>query len=191
MSGLDLYLSQRDMALLFVYSACVGFVLGLLYDLFRFIRFLCDEIIPPLKRGSRRFFSAMPDFLLDLAFMTMTAISLILLSYYRNDGQFRATVLWGAAGGFFVFNQTVGRLTKKAAKALAVWLTSCVRVLFRLMLRPIVWFGKLIATGTCRLYRVTLGRLFEKRREDETQRVTRNLIESALRGFGIMENHKK
>ena len=117
MSGLDLYLSQRDMALLFVYSACVGFVLGLLYDLFRFIRFLCDEIIPPKEGGSSRFFSAMPDFLLDLAFMTMTVISLILLSYYRNDGQFRATVLWGAAGGFFVFNQTVGRLTKKAAKS--------------------------------------------------------------------------
>jgi hypothetical protein len=40
MSGLDLYLAQRTLALLFVYASAAGFGLGAIYDGLRVLRML-------------------------------------------------------------------------------------------------------------------------------------------------------
>ena len=40
MSGLDLYLAQRTLALLFVYAAWAGFGMGVVYDILRISRML-------------------------------------------------------------------------------------------------------------------------------------------------------
>jgi hypothetical protein len=186
MSGLDLYRTQRELALLFVYAALLGFALGALYDLLRFLRVLCGERLTETERGSKNRFTAMLRFLADLVFTLATALSLILLCYYANDGQFRGPALWGTVGGFFVYMQTVGRLTAKGMETLAQWLKSVVRLMLCLMLRPILWVGHLTAKAVRLLFSVTLGGLIRKRRELRTRRITEGLIASANQGFGLM-----
>jgi hypothetical protein len=186
MSGLDLYQTQRELALLFVYAALLGFALGGAYDLLRFLRVLCGESLTETKQGSKSLFLAILRFFTDLVFALVTALSLILLCYYANDGQFRGSALWGTVGGFFVYMQTVGRLTAKGMEAITKWLKSFVRWLFFLVIRPLLRVGRFTAKATRLLFSVTAGRLIQKRREARTQRITEALIDSAKQGFGLM-----
>lgn len=186
MSGLDLYQTQRELALLFVYAALMGLALGGAYDLFRFLRVLSGESLTETEQGSKSLFRAILRFFADLVFALVTALSLILLCYYANDGQFRGSALWGTVGGFFVYMQTVGRLTAKGMEAITKWLKSFVRWLFFLVIRPLLRVGRFTAKATRLLFSVTAGRLIQKRREARTRRITEALIDSAKQGFGLM-----
>ena len=186
MSGLDLYQTQRELALLFVYAALLGFALGGAYDLLRFLRVLCGESLTETKQGSKSLFLAILRFFTDLVFALGTAVSLILLCYYANDGQFRGSALWGVVGGLFVYMQTVGRLTARGMDALSKWLKYFVRWLLSLMIRPLSLVGRFTANAARLLFSVTAGRLIRKRREARTQRITEALIDSAKQGFGLM-----
>lgn len=191
MSGLDLYQTQRALALLFVYAALLGFSLGVLYDLLRFIRVFFVGKRGGTKQGSIISFSAALSFFSDLVFMVISAISLILLCYYANDGQFRASAMWGIVGGFFVQTQTVGRLTARITEPLAVGIRSFLRRILRMTVKPALWLIRLTVKGAGWLYRSTLGKLVTKKRESATRRITENMIESAAHGYGIMEDIHK
>lgn len=188
MSGLDLYQTQRALAMLFVYAALLGFSLGVLYELLRLIRVLFVGKRGGTKQGSIISFSTALSFFSDLVFMVISAISLVLLCYYANDGQFRASAMWGIAGGFFVQTQTVGRLTARITEPLAVGIRSFLRRILRMTVKPALWLIRLTVKGTGRLYRSTVGRIIAKKHESETRRIAKDMIESASRGYGIMED---
>lgn len=191
MSGLDLYQTQRALAMLFVYAALLGFSLGVVYDLLRFIQAIVIGQEAGSKKGSKSYLSAALGFLTDLLFMMIVGTSLILLCYYANDGQFRASAMWGIAGGFFVQAQTLGRLTARIITPLAKWTRTFLRALLRMSVKPALWFGRLTAKGTEKLYRTTAGKLVAKKREAETRRITKDMISFAAHGYGIMEDHEK
>lgn len=191
MSGLDLYQTQRALAMLFVYAALLGFSLGVVYDLLRFIQAIFIGQEAGSKKGSKSYLSAALGFLTDLLFMLIVGTSLILLCYYANDGQFRASAMWGIAGGFFVQAQTLGRLTARIITPLAKWTRTFLRTLLRMSVKPALWFGRLTAKGTEKLYRTTAGKLVAKKREAETRRITKDMISFAAHGYGIMEDHEK
>ncbi len=184
MSGLDLYLSQRTLALMFVYAALTGFGLGVVYDGLRVLRMaLGDTRAPASGQGRRRWPLAVLLFAEDMLFMLTASLALILLCYYANDGQLRAPAPVGMACGFFVYMQTVSRLVVRLTEAV-------LRLVRRVLLRCL----RLLAIPIRGLWSLTVGRMMAARRESATDKGIRALTESALRGFDILgedrENHK-
>jgi hypothetical protein len=196
MSGLDLYLAQRTLALLFVYASAAGFGLGAIYDGLRVLRMLVGVFPsreppaanpsekPSAGQGRRPILSSILLFFEDIGFMLMASITLILLGYYAGDGQLRAPAVVGLLAGFFVYRHTVSpwlvpladRLIRWIKHLLAAWLAG----LFRLACVPLRL-----------LWAVTVRRILSARRERRTERRIRELTESASRGFGLAEEIEK
>lgn len=157
MSGLDLYQTQRALALLFVYAVIVGFCLGGVYDLLRILRLLCcapRKGTASVEQGRKFSFGTVLLFWEDILFMLTFAVSLILLCYYGNDGRIRASAVIGIACGFFVYRQTVGRLVIRMAEILTAWIRKILAFLWRVASLPFRWFGRLISF----LWRQSIGR---------------------------------
>ncbi len=196
MSGLDLYLSQRILALMFVYAALTGFGLGALYDVLRILRMPFGEMyvrsvgdLPATAQDgqgrSASFFTAVLRFLCDLLFMVAAAVALILLCYYANDGQLRAPAPVGMACGFFVYRHTVSPWVLRLSAVILKQTRRCVSALLRLLAIPLRW-----------LWRVTVGRMTAAirngLREKQTLRRIRDLTDSAARGFDLpVERHSE
>ncbi len=193
MSGLDLYLSQRTLALMFVYAVLTGFCLGPVYDGLRILRMALGD--PTATQGFPRRRGSTPStcepkrrpplltvllFVEDLVFMLIASVALILLTYYTNDGQLRAPAPVGMACGFFVYIHTVSRLLVRLAE-----------LVLGLIRRMGVICLHLLAIPLKGLWTVTVGRILANRRERQTQRSIQSLTESAAQGFGILEENPK
>ena len=182
MSGLDLYLSQRALALLLVYGALTGFVLGAFYDGLRVLRMLFGEsrlastAIPPCTEERKGPALAALLFVEDVIFTVTASVAFILLCYYANDGQLRAPAVLGLCGGFFVYRHTVSRPLLRLASTV-----------IRLVKKLLLALGRLVAAPLCRLWSVTVGRLLRQRRERTTEKRIRELAEQAARGFDLLE----
>ncbi len=94
----------------------------------------------------------------DFAFMLIAGLTAVLLVYYVNNGEFRYLVLLGMIGGYAASHVTLGKLVIRirntAARALSV---------------PLAW-----------LWRVTLGRLYEKRRTTALFKGTQTRMEALM-----------
>ncbi len=203
MSGLDLLLSQRTLAMMFVYAAAVGFVLGGVYDFFRLIRFLLGDAsayrprrpLLPAKEISAESCRPLPMTILlfveDVLFGIVASLALILLLYYTNDGQFRAPAVIGMACGFFVYSHTLHHplmamavALSRALRALLMMLWRVGRRLFILFLwRPLSWLSRIMVHALGYLWHATVGRHIERRRSVRTDRAIAALTEAAAHGF--------
>lgn len=141
MSGLDLYATQRTLALMFVYATLLGFALGGVYDALRVLRVICgDRLTPQEGQGSNRPLRLkLLLFAEDVLFMLVASVALILLCYYTNDGQLRAPATLGMACGFFVYMQTVARLTRKLAEPAVRRVKSLLKLLLSPLWHPARW----------------------------------------------------
>lgn len=195
MSGLDLYLSQRTLAMLFVYASLAGFVLGGVYDALRILRMLWDPTgsgQTDTGQGRRPIFLVVFQFFEDLLFLLVATVTLILLCYYINDGQLRAPAMLGMACGFFVYVHTLGRLVRAAAERLVRFVRGAVGFCLRLLCFPLRFLLKALH----RLWRLSVGHLMAIHRNRVTQRQIQDLTSSAARGFDLLEetednNHEK
>lgn len=181
MSGLDLYLSQRTLALMFVYATLTGFCLGLGYDGLRVLRMALGETFLPSRsagQGRKDNKAGLPlkllRFVEDLLFMLAAAVALILLCYYTNDGQLRAPAPLGMACGFFVYIHTVSRLVLRLAEGI-----------LRLVRRFLLACLHLLAMPLRGLWSLTVGRMAAAHRESVTEKGIKALAESAKRGFDV------
>lgn len=188
MSGLDLYLSQRVLAMMLVYAALVGFCLGGVRDALGLLRAFFYPIKPEKGSGKRCSFGiTVLLFWEDTVFMLLTAVALILLGYYTNDGQLRAPAFLGLAGGFFVYRHTLGRWSRRIMPLLAAWIRKAIGFSIRLLLRPARVLVKALLSLFHTLWRSTAGKLLLQQRVKATARRSAALTESARQGFGIME----
>lgn len=185
MSGLDLYISQRTLALLLVYAALAGFGLGVVYDGLRILRMALGEPRQPIRgtakgQGKRPLWRDILLFFEDVLFAVTVCVTLILLSYYANDGRLRAPAVVGMMGGFFVYRHTFSRLLLR----LADWLLGLLRRVIRACLH-------LVAIPLRCVWSLTVGRLITARRERKTETRIQALTEAASRGFDIWEEEPK
>ena len=194
MSGLDLYLSQRVLAMMAVYAALTGFCLGGVYDLLGLAAAL---LLPPKTGGSestsaRRSSLTAKGFLAfwqDLIFLLLTAVAFILLCYYTNDGQLRAPAVLGVAGGFFVYRHTVGLLTGRIIPRLATWVKCVLIRTLALAFCPVRWLATALLILIKLLWRVTGGRFAAQHQEKNTNKRIESLTQAASRGFDVMEEN--
>ena len=160
MSGLDLYLTQRSLLAMLAWALVTGFCLGGVYDLLRALRILIGF--------GREKGSALPLRIVlfggDVLLAVTASIALILLCYYTNDGALRGHAVWGMAGGFFVYVQTLGRLTLRFESFLSHLLGKLVRNAWRLVRRPIVWVASGFIGLIRQVWRKSLGKVMDKHR---------------------------
>lgn len=186
MSGLDLFQTQRTLALMLVYAAVAGFGIGLLYDGLRVLRVFCGDSLRPTE--NRLWGLRILLFAEDVLTVAVAAAVLILLCYYTNDGQLRAPAILGMACGFFVYIQTLGRITAR----IAVPLTACCKRLaaipVRLLLCWLRWIIGLLKCLAGGLWRITAGKLLIRHRNRQTEKYVRHLSDSARNGFGLTDS---
>ena len=194
MSGLDLYLSQRVLAMMVVYAALTGFCLGCVYDILELAAVL---LLPQKAEGAenvpvKRSLLTAKGFLIfwrDLIFLLVTAVAFILLCYYTNDGQLRSPAILGMAGGLFVYRHTVGLLTERLLPRLATGIKRMLARMVRLAICPIRMLATALLVLLKTLWRVTGGRLMARFREKNTQKRVAYLAKSASRGFDVLEDN--
>ena len=160
MSGLDLYQTQGALLGMLAWAFVSGICLGGFYDLLRALRIF---FIPDEEQGSRRF-RWVSYFAADLLLVIVASVAMILLCYYTNDGLLRGPAVWGMASGFFVYVQTVGRLTVRVEMLLSRFLRGLIRSLGRLVSRPVVWVGARLLGWIRALWQVSFGKAIAKHR---------------------------
>ncbi len=158
MSGLDLYTTQRTLALMFVYAAIAGLLLGGVYDILRILRVLLG--FPSKEAGSTPSIGwRLLLFIEDVLFMLVTFVTFVLLCYYTNDGQLRAPAFVGVACGFFVYRYTIGAVTRRLTRPFSRLVRSFVRLMLTPIRVPLKWFAGL----TVKTLKGLRRRLQEKR----------------------------
>ena len=170
MSGLDLYQTQGELFAMLAVSLAVGLGLGCLYQLLRVLRAILS---PRSGQGTTPLFRVVL-FLEDILFAVVSSVAVILLCYYTNDGSLRWPIIGGMAGGFFVYVQTLGRLTVKAEDALARFFRRLVKTICLLLWRPLGWVATPIGKALRRVGSALLGKAADRRskRERKAPRIT-------------------
>lgn len=161
MSGLDLYQNQSALLWMLAWAFATGFGLGGFYDVLRALRILTRS---EREQGSTRHLRDY-RFVGDVLLVIAASIALILLCYYTNDGLLRGPAVWGMAGGFFVYVQTVGRLTLRVQVFLSRLLRKLMRAVWRLLRRPVLWMGGRLLRWSRTLWYTLFGKAIHKRRE--------------------------
>ena len=166
MSGLDLYRTQGEMLWMLVWALATGIFVGMVYDLLRALRILTGldqrQGSTPLYRVSL--------FVGDVILAVTAAVALILLCYYTNDGLLRGLAVWGMAGGFFVYVQTLGRLTLKVEKVLARLVRRLISLVLVPLSRPLLWGLHTLQKGAHAAWSASFGKALDRRREKRMQK---------------------
>ena len=166
MSGLDLYQTQGEMLWMLLWGVITGACLGILYDLLRGLRILMG--LDP-RQGSTVACRGIL-FVEDVLFAVAATVALILLCYYTNDGALRGHAVWGMAGGFFVYVQTLGRLTLKVEKVLARLARRLISIVLVPLSRPLLWVLHTLQKGAHAAWSASFGKALDRRREKRGQK---------------------
>ncbi len=111
----------------FFASLCLGFLLGILYEVLRIVRTAVSH--NALWIGIEDFF-----------FAITCAFSVILLCYAYTSGQVRWFILAGIFFGGLCYFLSLGRLITRITPALLTLLRTIVKTLYRFTLQPISAF---------------------------------------------------
>lgn len=155
---------------LFLSAVLLGFFFGLFYECFRFLRLAVPH----------------PAFLVaveDLIFFFPVSLVFLFFNYALAGGMIRWFSFAGAAIGFFLYLNTLGKILLFFSEAILSCLRFLMRFLFRVLLNPLIiifkkitncllFFGKKIA-----IIGKTKGSLFLLRCRK------RRLVKRAKRGF--------
>lgn len=165
--------SQYALAWMLLSSFLCGLALGVCYDVLRLTR-MCMGVELPLQAQRLRDRMALPQKLRwttrkgqapknrklsetakyiflcaeDILFCVLIAITIVLLLYRANDGQFRLSAVALLLGGLAAYLMTLGRLVKQCSGVIVV----TVRAVFiwsgAILTYPVAWFIRLLVKWT-------------------------------------------
>ncbi|MBQ2765585.1 MAG: spore cortex biosynthesis protein YabQ [Clostridia bacterium] len=145
---------------LLLYSLILGVILGVFFDLMRISRvFLSLHGTGKVAQIASETVLTAVSFIEDIIFFVVSAVTLVLFCFQANGGTARGFILLGALGGFFIYLETVGRLTKLISNALARLIYRILSFIWRRMLMPI---ARVILHLILKLYKLTLGRAVDR-----------------------------
>lgn len=182
--------SQNALAWMLCCSLLCGLALGLCYDAFRLTRMFIGVELPPTALLLRRRL-ALPQCLRlfsikselsakplrrtqiaryiillieDIVFGLLCAVTLALLLYQANDGQFRLSAVVALLCGIGVYLLTVGRLTRLFSGVIVVVLRAAVAWIVAVMAYPVVCLVRLLARWTAPIRRRLKAWILKNRR---------------------------
>lgn len=120
--GLSLAVQTRS----FLLSLGLGFVLGIIYDIFRIIR-LCIS--------SKKFIVI----LFDVLYCTLACLLFFMFLLTVNEGQFRLYLLMGAGVGFAVYYFSLGAIIFSFSEFLTNFIKKRIKRFFAVLLFPFRW----------------------------------------------------
>ncbi len=144
-------ISQRLLCLLLLASFGAGIALGCVYDLLRMSRMLISLEHPvegkrtsctrqeKLRYGCLRLIL----FAEDVLFALLCGLTLILLSYFINDGEIRWIAPVGMICGYYAYRMTAGKLIRRVLDLLASVMhkgaARLLRFIWKLLYAPLKW----------------------------------------------------
>lgn len=133
---------QRLLFIMILYSAAIGAMLGVIYDVFRIIRIAVSlgEKQKPKSNGKRakirEAVSFVVIFIEDVLFFIIAAIITILFIFMVNNGQVRLFAVTGEIFGFLLYYFTVGRIVLKLAERIIALIKYVFSLLYRYVVLP-------------------------------------------------------
>lgn len=168
---MTLYLSQKKLLLLLLWSFALGFLLALLYDLFRLSR----RHRRPKKKGGR-----LLGFLLvtieDFLFFVFCGVVASILFFVINNGRVRPSAFLAGALGFALCRMTLSRLfLAMGERVIALGKRLFVFLFQRLFLPPLQLAARLFS----RLH----GALYARKRKRDSARLYEKLKKLGQNGY--------
>ena len=117
--------SAGEDSFLFFASIILGFLIGLYYELFRFLRlaFVHSDFLIALE---------------DLCFFLPLSPLLIFFHFVLNSGILRWFSLVGCVLGFLLYLGTLGKLLLKCSAGILRCVKAVLKFVFRLLVRPVL-----------------------------------------------------
>lgn len=170
--------SQNALAWMLCCSLLCGVALGVCYDVLRLtrmsmgedlpqaatllqqrlslperLRLLSAQSVPKEPRKERKALKYMVLLIEDVIFCLICGVTIALLLYQTNDGQFRISAVVVMLGGVGVYLLTVGRLIRLFSGLIVVIVRSAVAWIMAIVAYPIATLIRLIAKWTAPLRR--------------------------------------
>ena len=130
-------ISQALLGRMLIGALLTGAVWGAWYDVLRLFRVIVG-LEGDCRRAGRkkRLCHSVVLFVQDVLFGVIGGVSLVLLLYYTNDGQFRGLAVIGMLLGACVYHQTIGRGVRFCTDKAIGWLKRLLRRMARWMCKP-------------------------------------------------------
>ncbi len=156
-------LSQSTVAYLILSSVILGVLLGVLYDVMRFmklmlgVRYEKDASRVRVSKAKKAFLYIV-TFIFDLSFGLCFAVFSILLTYNISGGIFRGIVYVGMIGGGIAYYLTLARLVLKLNIKLTRLIKKVLKWVWYALMKPV----KAIISLIIKLYHLTIGKVIGK-----------------------------
>ena len=136
---------ETNQFVVFLYSLCIGVVLGLLYDLFKIAR----KIVDPKDKFLLLF---------DLLYTFITSVVLVLFVFKANSGNIRWYEIWCPVLGFLVYRFTISRPVIWVCFKVIEEIRKLLRFILRWVLKPVRWAGRKIGCLARKVCKATAKR---------------------------------
>ena len=186
-----IHVSQSALASLSLYSAAVGAVLGAVYDIFRIMRIAAEPSCRLKKkkigqdidsrsdvRGEKIRFIAI--FAEDIIFSVICAAVISVTVFHLDSGHPRWFILLGAAGGFAIYYNTIGRLISVFAPYIILFVRTVSYFIMKITVFPVIRIIRCI-------WRFIYGRLSERCRIHRAELMRLRILDDARTGFGLAD----
>lgn len=180
-----------------LYSAAIGALLGVIYDIFRIIRIAVQISERDNANGNaksakmRETFSFIIIFIEDILFFIIAAIITILFIFMVNNGQVRLFAITGEILGFTVYYFTVGRVVKALAERIIALIRLFIRLIYKYIVLPPIRLVRYIFNKIINAVRKVLNYLRTKYIRRKLRTYTKNemarFIKLAGSGYGILK----
>ncbi len=155
---------------LFFSSVFLGFIFGLYYETFRFIRLSFPH-------------TSLLIFAEDLLFFLPITVIYIFFNFALSDGVVRWFSLVGVVSGFLLYLATLGKIIRFFSSCILNFFKKLLRGIFLLLFRPIVNVFKNITNclyGKYKTYRILI---VGKRNARMLKKAKKHLLKKARKGF--------
>ncbi len=155
---------------LFFSSVFLGFLFGLYYEVFRFMRLSFPH-------------GTFLVFIEDLLFFLPISLIYIFFNYALSDGVVRYFSILGVVMGFLLYLATLGKIITFFSSCILNFLKKMLRGIFILLFRPIFIVFKNITNclyGKYKTYRILIS---SKRDAQNLKRAKKHLLKKAHKGF--------
>lgn len=177
-------ISQADLARLFLYALFLGVGLGAVYDVLRIsriflgvhysrrmvkkLRNISFPLLPKRKEKHESRLLGLVIFLQDFFFCVLCGVSLVLLFYEVNSGNFRLSAAFCVGGGFLLYRYTLGRLVMLFSEVIAMAIEVILRYILFFFFLPFRCAFRFLKNITRRLLR----HLRKKQQKNQRARYT-------------------
>ncbi len=155
--------SQEILMSLLAYSFILGVLLGMVYDVIRFVKMLFGvrygrEADKMRTCGALTVFLFVLTFIFDFLFCILISVVAVSLTYSMSGGVFRGMVYIGLFGGLILYYFTLGKLILKINARLTGFIKKLLVKIAKIVFVPIK--GVFFLLVKC--YRLTIGRIVGK-----------------------------